>query len=95
MHEFSIAEAKNHLTRLIREVEEGEAVRITRRGKRAAVVLSEAEYQRLKRYEPEADLWATITAWRDTAQPSAEELSDEEIDGWRERTEGRAFSWEE
>ena len=42
----SIAEAKNHLPRLVQQVEAGEPVRITRRGLPVAVLISEAEYAR-------------------------------------------------
>lgn len=95
MHEVSIADAKNHLTQVVRDAENGETVHITRRGKRAAVLLSEAEYQRLKRQQPEADLWSTISDWRATASFEEDGLSGDEVDGWRDRGEGREFSWEE
>ena len=44
---YSIAEARNHLTRMVREVERGKTVGLTRRGRLVAVVLSEPEYRRL------------------------------------------------
>lgn len=47
MSEVSIAEAKNHLPRIVQEAETGEVVHITRRGKPVAVLLSDREYARL------------------------------------------------
>lgn len=43
----SIAEARNHLPRVVREVERGRPVGFTRRGRLVAVLLSEPEYRRL------------------------------------------------
>lgn len=49
MHNYSIAEAKNNLSHLVHKVEEGKPVRITRRGKSVAVLLSEDEFQRMNK----------------------------------------------
>lgn len=45
--ETSIREAKSSFIRLLREVEKGRAVRLTRRGKPVAVLLSDRQYERL------------------------------------------------
>jgi len=47
MSQISIAEAKNALTRLIHEAEQGEIVHITRHGKPVAVLLSKEAYEQL------------------------------------------------
>lgn len=47
MSEVSIAEARNHLPRVVQQAEAGETVHITRRGKRVAVLLSDREFARL------------------------------------------------
>jgi prevent-host-death family protein len=44
---YSIAEARSELTGLVHEVERGKTVRITRRGKPAAVLLSEERFAEL------------------------------------------------
>lgn len=44
---FSIAEAKNKLPSIIHDVEKGNAVELTRRGKPVAALLSIKEYERL------------------------------------------------
>ena len=45
---YSIAEARANLPTLIDQVEAGVAVELTRRGKGVAVMISVAEYQRLR-----------------------------------------------
>ena len=45
--QFSIAEARNRFTSLVRDVEQDSAVELTRRGKPVAVLLSIREYRRL------------------------------------------------
>ena len=43
----SLADARNHLTRLVRQVERGKTIGLSRRGRLVAVVVSEADYRRL------------------------------------------------
>ncbi len=66
--QYSISAARNSLPSIIREVERGSAVELTRRGKRVAVLLSTREHEQLK--PPEGSLWSAIqdfelrTTWR-------------------------------
>ncbi|MBI5120779.1 MAG: type II toxin-antitoxin system Phd/YefM family antitoxin [Rhodospirillales bacterium] len=62
MSEVSIAEAKNHLPRLVQQAEAGDVVRITRRGKQVAVLMSERSFERLA--TPGHDLAAFLKSWR-------------------------------
>jgi len=56
MHHYSIAKAKNSLSRIVHEAEEGETVHLTRRGKLVAVLLSAKEFQKMsKRQTSPAD----------------------------------------
>ena len=48
MQEYSIADAKTHLPRIVHEVEESGTIHLTRYGKPVAVILSETEYTVLK-----------------------------------------------
>ncbi len=93
MSQVPIAEAKNTLTRLVVQAERGEAVHITRRGKPVAVLVSEDEYERLKSGAQE-DFWQAIQRWRARASFDWQELTPEEVDGWRDRSPGREPSWE-
>ncbi len=95
MFSVSIVEAKNTLTRLIHKTEQGEAVRITRRGNPVAVLLSEDEYKRLKASEQTKDFWQSLQDWRAQASFDWPELTPEEIDAWRDRSPGREFSWDD
>lgn len=92
MPEISIADAKNNLTKLVYRAELGEAVRITRRGKPVAVLISEAEYGRLA---PQArkDPWQAVEDWRRAASGDWPELAPDEVDSWRDRSAGGEFSW--
>ena len=62
MPEFSIAETKAQLPRLVQKAEGGEVVRITRRGRQVAVLLSRQSYERL--IAPRADLAGFLKTWR-------------------------------
>lgn len=45
---YSLAEARSHLPTIIDEVEAGQAIELTRRGKPVAVVVSHREFERLR-----------------------------------------------
>lgn len=47
-----VAEARQRLPQLLRSVEQGEDVRISRRGRPVAVLISVEEYDRLRRRRP-------------------------------------------
>lgn len=95
MSEVSVAEAKARLTRLIHRVEDGEAVHITRRGKAVAVLVSESEYAALQARRPTKGLWDAIADWRAQAAFDWPELTDDEVDQWRDRSPGRTLEWPE
>ena len=60
---YSIAEAKNHFTELVRDVENDSPIQLTRRGKPVAVLLSTREYERLKKGK--IDFWEAYLAFRE------------------------------
>jgi prevent-host-death family protein len=65
MKEISIREAKDKLTSLIREIEKGQPVRLTRRGKPVAVLISNQDYERMKAtLEPRPDFMRFLQGWR-------------------------------
>lgn len=84
--ELSIAHARNRLPALVHEVEEGRPVRLTRRGKPVAVLVSLREYERLGAGRP--DLWESIESFRRQS-----DLGDLDVDeifaGVRDRSSGR------
>ena len=60
--QYSIAEARNHFTSIVRDVERESAVELTRRGKPVAVLLSIEEYKRLS--SNRGGFWKAFTAFR-------------------------------
>jgi prevent-host-death family protein len=80
---ISLAEARDHLTGLVKDVERGQRIELTRRGKPVAVLVSLDEYERPreKRLSPAA----ALRAWRKTAPPDYDGLERPD----RERSPGR------
>ena len=93
MPEVSIAQARNTLTRLIHEAENGEAVHITRRGKRVAVLVSRREYERLESGAGGSAFWQGTEEWRAQASFDWPDLTPDEVDSWRDRRPPREPEW--
>jgi prevent-host-death family protein len=85
-HAYSVAEARDRLAALVHQAEQGRAIRITRRGKPAAVLVSEEQFLRSQGRQVPGPGDA-ILAWR--KKYKGVELTDSEIDGWRDRSVGR------
>ena len=84
---FSVAEARQHLPRLIRTAERGRPVEITRRGRPVAVLLSASEYLSLTGDRPSfADAIANLRTRLAVEQLA---IGDEEFEGLREKSSGR------
>lgn len=83
---FSIAEARKNLPTLIRIVEKGAAVELTRRGKPVAILVSTKTYDGLTADAP--DLWLAIEEFRRSADLEALGIDDVYCDV-RDRTTGR------
>ena len=78
----SIAEAKARFADLVHQAEAGQAVRISRRGKPVAVLLSQAEFEQLQ--SPRGGWAAFSKAWRkDMAREHLPFVSDDELLGLR------------
>ncbi len=90
MDALTIADAKNNLPKLIHAAEAGDDIHISRHGKPVAVLVSEERYRQL--FESGKGVFAAIQAWRDEHEPV--DLSDEEVDSWRDRSPVREFSWD-
>lgn len=83
--EYSIAEARDHLARIVHEVESGGPVRLTRRGKPVAVIVAILEYERLQgNHSP----WQAYQAWCASAAP----LEPIDLEGLRSPDTGRSVS---
>lgn len=92
MKTSTIAEAKNKLSQLVYQLESEEAIHLTRHGKPVAVMLSEANYQKL--IQKNNGLFQAIQQWR--SQLDVESLLTEaELKNLRAESQPREFSWDE
>lgn len=82
MKTVSVAQAKDALTELLREVEGGHPVTISRRGRPVAVLLAEAEYERLRSAGPAPDFGQWLSAWRARAGSAFDGISADELERW-------------
>ena len=85
--QFSIAEAKNRLPTIIHYVEKGPYVKLTRRGKPVAVLLSIQEYERLSRKH--TGFWSAVSEFRRKIDDEGIEISDRDFKGLRDLSAGR------
>lgn len=75
--------------KLLREVEGGEPVEITRRGEPVAVVISIEAYRAMQRARP--TLYEAVMAWR--AETEVEEPPEDWLRDVRAKDSGRDFEW--
>jgi len=85
--QFSIAEAKDKLPKIIHYVEKGPYVELTRRGKPVAVLLSIQEYEQLSRKY--TGFWNALSQFRQKVQNEKIEISDRDFKGLRDLSSGR------
>jgi|UniRef100_E6QQZ7 prevent-host-death family protein len=86
----TIAHAKNHLPKLIHVAEAGDDIRISRHGKLVAVIISAERYQ--QHFNMGIDVFRAIMQWRE--KQSGLDLTDAEVDSWRDRSPAREFTWD-
>ena len=84
--QYSIAEARDRLPRIVHDVEAGTPIELTRRGKPVAVLVSIDEYRRLS--EGRRDFWGAYERWRASINPADLEGDDPFADV-RDRSPGR------
>jgi prevent-host-death family protein len=88
----SISEAKNRLPALVHDIEHGSAVQLTRHGKPVAVLISILQYKKL--ISRPKNFWATLSAFRDSADESALLSSDDDFFDHRAQSPGRSVNFE-
>jgi prevent-host-death family protein len=94
MKDVPISEAKNALRALIRQAESGRPVRLTRRGRPVAVLMSEESYRRLQSDQGERrGVWEFVKQWRGSLPADWEGLHDEEVRSMRDKSPARDFAW--
>ena len=90
-NQYSIAEAKNKLPSIIHSVERGPSVKLTRRGRPVAVLLSIQEYERLS--QKKKDFWLALKSFRKIAEKEGIEISNADFKGLRDYSPGREVDW--
>lgn len=88
---YSLAEARDQLTAIVRAVETTTAVELTRRGKPVAVILSIDEYRRL--VAPDGSFSSALVRWRETVDPVGLDLGPELFGAIRDGDPGREPAW--
>ncbi len=91
MHSYSIAEARDNLTSIVRKVEKTTAVELTRRGKPVAVILSIDEYRRLS--APAGSFSSAFARFKEQFDLTALELGPELFESIRDAEPGREPVW--
>jgi len=87
---YSIAEAREKLSHVVQEAEQGAAVELTRRGKPVAILLSCSEYERLTRKR--GSFWESYQEFRRKYSDVDVDTADAFADV-RDPSPGRDFSW--
>lgn len=88
---YSIAQARNHLTALVRAVEAGSSVELARRGKPVVVMLSIEEYSRLT--HPNRSFWNAYLKFKGDSAWKEDLFSDDFVKNLRDESQARGFSW--
>lgn len=91
VRQYSIAQARDRLPSIVHEVERGQPVELTRRGKPVAVVMSVHDYRRVSSAQP--GFAAALAAFRGATDLGALGVDDADWAGLRDRSPGRDFAW--
>jgi prevent-host-death family protein len=91
---YSIAEARDALPAIVREVEERGKAEVTRRGRAVAVLLSIAEYEKLGGART-CDFWRAYQQFRRRSRLSAADAEEfvRSVNAARSRAPGRSQRW--
>lgn len=85
--QYSVAETRNRLTRILHEVEEGKVVEVTRRGKTVVVMLSAKQY--LRHWKRRRSFYDALMEWRRKYNVEALGIGPEIWEGVRDKSPGR------
>jgi antitoxin Phd len=85
--QFTIAEAKSRLPAIIRSVEDGPSVKLTRHGKPVAVLLSIREYEQLAKNK--MGFWSALTKFRSVLDKEDIKITDADFEDLRDTSTGR------
>ena len=91
LKQYPIAEARNHLTSLVRAVEQEEVIELTRRGEPVAVLLSIQEYRRLT--FGRTRFWEAYMAFQNSVNLSELDIQPDIFARVRDVSPGREVTW--
>jgi len=91
--QYSIAEARDHLARIVHAVERGKPVELTRRGKPVAVLVSVNLYRRSRGAKNGIGFVQKLMEFRKKHNLDAEGFDLLEVIGPRDKAPGREFKW--
>jgi prevent-host-death family protein len=83
---YSIAEARNRFTAILRDAQTSQPIEITRHGETVAVILSWQEYLRLS---ADKDFWSSYQSFRDVFDLAELQIEPEIFESVRDSTLGR------
>jgi prevent-host-death family protein len=89
--QYSIAEARDHFTSLVRDVEEELVIELTRRGKPVAVLLSIQEYKQL--ITRPSSFWEAYTTFRNQVDLQKLGIEPDTFANLRDFSIGREVQW--
>jgi prevent-host-death family protein len=87
LKQYAIAEARNHFTTVVREVEQVAPVEFTRRGQPVAVLMSIQEYRQLR--AGKTDFWDAYTRFREKFDLRTLNIPPETFANLRDQSPGR------
>ncbi len=82
---YAVSELKAHLTQVLREVEKGKTIEVTRHGKRVAVLIATDDYENLTASRP--SFMFGVRALRESADFTP--LEEDDFDPLRDKDTGR------
>ncbi len=92
MTEATISHLKNHLSEIVRDVENGQDIQVTRHGKPVAVMVSLERYG--SSFSSGKGIFNAYQLWR-TLHPEASGFTNEEVENMRDRElhKPSTFNW--
>lgn len=89
--EYSIAEARNQFTTIVRDLETTPSIQLTRRGRPVAMLLAIEEYERLA--AGRTGFWDNYQAFRSAVDLAELDIDPAIFDGLRDTSPGREAIW--
>jgi cellobiose PTS system EIIB component len=91
--QYSVEQIPQSLEQILQDIQQGESIQIVRNGQQVAVILSNQEYDRLRR--PSSDFWSSLEKFREDHDIVNADIDPDEIfANVRDRSPVREVSFE-